>query len=231
LATGAVVNVSGQVVAQSGKTVAGSGLGTINLNGAGNPLIYNSVPGVTENINVQAGPAANQGEISVPGVVLVAFVNVPHIAVNGVAADNDTVTFTGTNNTDTYNINLAAAGTTADPVLTLLSSTGATLFTLDNYTGFPMLNVQGLSGADTFNVFTNTTAPGGGRQIFINEQLPGGKKKLTAVLNVFYVFPKPKIVHSTSTQDPDAGLVSLAYAAANYLIQFDGIPTVVIRKT
>ncbi len=230
-ATGAVVNVSGQVVAQNGKTVADSGLGTINLNGAGNQLVYNSVPGVTENINVQAGPAANQGEISVPGVVLVAFVNVPHIAVNGVATDNDTVTFTGTNNTDTYNINLSAAGTTADPVLNLLSSVGATLFTLDNFTGFPMLNVQGLSGADTFNVFTNTTAPGGGRQIFINEQLPAGKKKLTAVLNVFYVFPKPKIVHSTSTQDPDAGLVSLAYAAANYLIQFDGVPTVEIKKT
>jgi hypothetical protein len=224
------VSVSGQVVSQSGNTVAGSGLANINLNGSGNRLIYNGVPGVTENINVMASTTANQGQVSVPGVVLVTFVNVPLIAVNGQLADNDTVTFTGTNNQENYQINLAAAGTATDPVLKLQTTTGTTLLTLQNYTGFQTLNIFGMSGADTFNVFTAPTAPGGGRQIFIDEQLPAGKKKLTAVLNVFYVMPKPKIVHSTSTQDPDAGLVSLDYGTANFLIQFDGIPTVIIRK-
>jgi hypothetical protein len=225
------VSVSGQVVRQSGNTVAGSGLANINLNGAGNRLVYNGVVGVTENVNVMASSTANQGQISVPGVVLVTFVNVPLIAVNGNAADNDTVTFTGTSNTDVFQINLAAAGTAADPVLKFQTTTGTTLLTLQNYAGFTALNIEGLSGADTFNVYTAATAPGGGRQISINETLPAGKKKLTAVMNVFYVFPKPKIVHSTSTQDPDAGLVSLDYGTAFFLIQFDGIPTVTIRKT
>jgi hypothetical protein len=229
-AAGADVSVTGQVVSQSGKSVAGSGLANINLNGAGNRLIYNGVAGVTENINVMASTTANRGQVSVPGVTLVTFVNVPIIAVNGQLADGDTVTFTGTNNQEIYQINLAAAGTAADPVLKLQTTTGATLLTLQNYTGFQTLNIAGLSGADTFNVYTSPTAPGGGRQIFINEQLPAGKKKLTAVLNVFYVFPKPKIVHSTSTQDPDAGLVSLNYGTDSFLIQFDGIPTVTISK-
>jgi hypothetical protein len=229
-AAGADVSVSGQAVSQSGKTVVGSGLANINLNGAGNRLIYNGVAGVTENINVLASPTANQGQVSVPGVTLVTFVNAPALVVNGNPADNDTVTFTGTLATDTFQINLAAAGTAADPVLKLLDPTGTTLLTLQNYTGFPLLNIQGLSGGDTFNVFTGPTAPGGGRQIFINEQLPAGKKKLTAVLNVFYVAPRPKIVHSTSTQDPDAGLVSLNYGTASYLIQFDGILNVTIQK-
>jgi hypothetical protein len=229
-AAGADVIASGQVISQSGKTVVGSGLANFNLNGAGNRLIYNGVAGVTENINVMASPTANQGQVSVPGVTLVTFVNVPALVVNGNPADNDTVTFTGTLGTDTFQINLAAAGTAADPVLKLLDPTGTTLLTLQNYTGVPLLNILGLSGGDTFNVFTGPTAPGGGRQIFINEQLPAGKKKLTAVLNIFYVMPRPKIVHSTSTQDPDAGLVSLNYGTASFLIQFDGILNVTIQK-
>jgi hypothetical protein len=230
-ATAADVTVSGQVVSQGSNTVVGTGLANINLDGAGNRLIYNGVAGVTENINVLASPTANNGQVSVPGEVLVTFVNVPTIAVNGNAADNDTLGFTGTSNTDKFLINLAAAGTLTDQVLQLQNpATGTTLLMLENYTGFSTLNIFGQNGADTFNVYTNTTAPGGGRQILIDAGLPSGKRKLTSVLNVFYVMPKPKIVHSISTQDHDAGLVSLKYAAATYLIQYDEIETVTIQK-
>jgi len=113
------VSVSGQVVSQSGVTVAGTGLENINLNGASNRLIYNGVAGVTENINAIASPTANQGQLSVPGVTLVTFTNVPALVVNGNPADSDTLAFSGTNNNDTFKINLAAAGTAADPVLKL----------------------------------------------------------------------------------------------------------------
>jgi hypothetical protein len=212
--------------------VAGSGLANENLDGASDDLTYNGVAGVTENINVIASPTANQGQVSVPGVALWTFTNVPSIAVNSNPADKDTLTFTGTLATDIYQINLAAAVSDADPVLKLQTTTGTTLLTLRNYTGTPLLNISGLSGADTFNVYTAPTAPGGGRQISINEQLPAGKKRFTSVLNVFYDKPRPAITHSTSTQDPDAGLVSLNYGTgfAYYLIQFDGIPTVNISQ-
>src|SRR5262249_54493456 len=129
--------VSGQVVAQGGVTVAGSGLANINLNGSGNHLTYNGVPGVTENITISASPTANQGQISVPGEVLVTFVNVPALDANGNPADSDTLTFAGTNNDDTFQVNLAALGTAADPVLKLQSSAASLLLlTLTNYTGF-----------------------------------------------------------------------------------------------
>ena len=81
-----------------------------------------------------------------------------------------------------------------------------------------------------FNVYVAPTGPG--RQIFINGDIPSGKKKGTDVLHVFYAKPKPKIVHSTSTQDHDAGLVSLDYGAGLpfFLIQFDGIENVTIAQ-
>jgi len=229
---GTPITLSGQTLTQGAITVAGSGLANENLNDAGNDLTYNGVAGVTENINVIASPTTKQGQVSVPGVALWTFTNVPSIAVNCNSADNDTLTFTGTLATDIYQINLAAAGSDADPVLQLQTTTGTTLLTLRNYTGTPLLNISGLSGADTFNVYTAPIAPGGGRQISINEQLPAGKKKFTSVLNVFWLKSKPAITHSTSTQDPDAGLVSLNYGTsfASYLIQFDGIMTVNISQ-
>jgi hypothetical protein len=225
--------LSGQVVTQGGKTVAGSGLANENLNGALNDLTYNSVGSVTENINVIASPTAKQGQVSSPGVALWSFTNVPIVYVNNAnAADSDTVTFTGTNNSNTWHINLAAAGTDADPVLKLQDAAAVnTLLTLGNYTGFQALNIAGLSGADAFNVFVSpvTTIPG--RQLFIDAE-PATGKKLTNVMTVFYAKPRPKIVHTTSTQDPDQGLVSADYGTGqgSFLIQFDGIPKVDIQQ-
>jgi hypothetical protein len=230
------INVSGQVVSQGGVTVAGSGLENINLNGASNRLIYNGVAGVTENINVMASPTANQGLLSVPGVTQVTFVNVPAFVVNGNPADSDTLTFSGTNNNDTFNINLAAAGTANDPVLQLQSSGSSTLLlSLQNYTGFTTLDVKGLDGSDTFNVFTGPSAPPdpnlpGGRNLFVDGTLPGGKKKGTDVLHVFYVSPRPKIVQTVATQNHTSGQISLDYGTANYLVGYAGIENVTISK-
>ena len=50
------------------------------------------------------------------------------------------------------------------------------------------------------------------------------------MLNVFYVMPKPKIVHSTSTQNPASGLVSLNYGTSTDLIQYDGFENVTIKQ-
>ena len=71
------MDIRGQSITQSGKTVAGVSLQNINLNGANNDLIYDSLPGVTENINVIASTTAKQGQVSIPGVALWSFTNVP----------------------------------------------------------------------------------------------------------------------------------------------------------
>src|SRR5262249_25415291 len=171
------LNVSGQTSVQSGKTVAGTSLQNINLNGAGDDLIYTSVVGVTEAINIIASPTAGQGQISSPGVALWSFTNVPIINnVIGQTADNDTLAFTGTNNSDIFQVHweVGATPNAAPPVLTLLDSTGAnTLLRLTNYsTVFQTLTINGLAGNDVFNVYVAPTGPG--RQIFINGDAPAG---------------------------------------------------------
>src|SRR5262249_3076105 len=200
-AASSALSVSGQTITQGGKKVAGTSLQNINLNGAGNDLNYNAVSGVTEAINIIASPAAGQGQVSIPNVALWTFTAVPVVYVNGNAADNDTLTFTGTNNSDVFQINLNAAGTDAAPVLQLQDPAAHALLTLGNYTGFGTLKVYGLDGADTYNVYTGPTVS---RNLYINGNLPSGKKKLTNLMNVFYVMPRPKIVQSTSTQNPSS---------------------------
>ena len=227
---GTPITLSGQTLTQGAITVAGSGLANENLNDAGNDLTYNGVAGVTENINVIASPTANAGRVSVPGVVLVTFTNVPRLDFNGNPGENDTLSFTGTDNDDVFQIHLDAAGTDGDPILILQTTVGATLLTLRNYTGFAsnVLSVYGLDGADTFNVYTSARGPS--RNLFLDGGPPSGKKKSTDKLNIFYEAPRPRIIQSTEQQDPDAGLVDLDYGTARVLIQYDDIEDVTIAK-
>ena len=120
--------ISGQVVSLGGETINSSGIEDIRLDalGGNDRITYNGVSGVTENITVSSSGTAGGGQMSVPGVTLVNFSSVERIVVNGnVHGDpdrDDTLTFAGTNAVDTFKINLAAAGTPADPVLTLQNS-------------------------------------------------------------------------------------------------------------
>jgi hypothetical protein len=187
----------------------------------------NGVSGVSEDITVSSSGVAGGGQLSVPGETLVIFSGVEQIDVNGNTTETDTLTFAGTNKDDTFQINLAAAGTNTDPILQLQNSLG-TLLTLRNYTSFDTLRVLGLDGADTFNV---TVAPSDtSRNLFVDGGPSAGKKKSTDDLNIIYNPPKPKIIRSAATQNPDAGLVDLDYGTARFLVQYDDIEQVVIRK-
>ena len=228
-ATSSALALSGQKVTQGGKSVIGTSLQNINLNAANNDLTYNYVSGVTEAVNVISSPTAGLGQISIPNVALWSFNSVPVVYVNGNTATNDTLTFTGTSNSDIFNANLNVQGTDSLPVLQLTDSTAKTLLKLGNYTGFSQLNIYGVDGADTFNVYT-AASPTYSRNLYINGSIPSGKKKLTNVLNVFYTGSKPKIVQSAATQNPSSGLVSLDYGSSKDLIQYDGIQNVTIRK-
>jgi hypothetical protein len=233
------INISGQVVTLGGRIIKGSGIEAINLDALGgdDSITYNGVSGVTENITVSSSGVEGGGQISVPGVTLVNFKDVKWIDVNGntpTPTETDTLTFAGTNAVDTFAINLAAAGTTADPILQLQNATGTTtLLTLRNYTNFNTLNVLGLDGTDTFNVTTaaSTDPTFTGRNLFVDGGLPSGKKKSTDNLNVFYKAPRPAIIHSVATQNPDAGIVDLNYGTARFVVQYSDVEQVVIRKS
>jgi hypothetical protein len=84
-----------------------------------------------------------------------------------------------------------------------------------------------LDGADVINVYTG---PAIGRSLFIDAGIPTAKKKLTDKLNVIYVMPKPRIVHSTATQLPRSGLVDLNYGTSRTLVQYAEVEDVIIRR-
>ena len=100
---------------------------------------------------------------------------------------------------------------------------------MENYTNFNTLRVLGLEGSDTFNVTTANAT--NSRNLFVDGGQPSGKKKSTDNLNVIYTPPRPHIIHSAATQDPDAGIVDLDYGTARFVVQYDDIEQVVIRRS
>ncbi len=217
--------ISGQVVSLGGVTINGSGVEDIRLDALGGDdlVTYTGVSGVTENITVSSSGVAGGGQLSVPGVTLVDFSGVERIDVIGNTTEADTLTFAGTNAADRFEIDLAAAGTDAEPILQLWNGSTTPLLTLRNYTNFDTLNVQGLGGEDTFNVYTRDTIS---RNLFVDGGTPSGKKKATDNLNIFYTPPRPTITQSAATQDPDAGIVTLQYDTARFVVQYDDIEQV-----
>jgi hypothetical protein len=196
-------------------------------------ITYNGLSGVSENITVSSSGVVGGGQISVPGVTLVDFTGVELVKVNGNApgpTETDTVTFAGTNAADIFQIHLEAAGTgISDAILRLQTTLGNTLLNFDyNSTNLNTLNVKGLDGNDTFNVYTAATGPS--RNLFIDGGSPTGKKKSTDNLNVFYTPPRPRIIQSAATQNPDAGLVDLNYGTARFVVQYDDIEQVTVSK-
>jgi hypothetical protein len=227
------ITVSGQSVSLGTRSVNGSGIEGIALDATtgADEIVYNGVSGMTENITVSSSGVAGGGQISVPGVTLVDFSGVESIVVNGntpTLTETDTLTFTGTNAVDVFNIKLHAAGTTNDPVLKLQSPTAGLLLTLRNYTNFNTLRINGLDGADTFNVYTQDA--GVDRSIFIDGGAPTAKKKSTDNLNVYYWSARPRIIHSTATQNPGSGLVDLLYPLRHFIVQYADMEQVVIAK-
>jgi hemolysin type calcium-binding protein len=212
-------------------TLAGVEDSQLNALAGSDVLVYNGVPGIVESIRLAASGAAGGGQLNVPGVVQITFTNLERVDVNGntgASGDEDTLTFAGTNAADVFQIDLAAAGTDADPIAELQDGAGTTLLTLRNYTNFATLRVEGLEGGDTFNVFTDATGPN--RNLFVDGGLPAGKKKQTDQLNIFYTPPRPHIIQSAATQEPEAGLVDLDYGTARYVVQYDGMEDFVIRR-
>lgn len=230
--------ISGQSVSLGGRTVQSSGIEDIRLNALGgtDEITYNALSNVTENITISASTIAGSGQLSVQGVALYDFQSVESFAANGNSGPNgaDTLTFAGTTANDLFQIHLAATGTPTDPILQLQDSTGTnTLLTLRSYTGFNTLNVLGLDGEDTFNVYvsgTNALGTAPSRNLFIDGGTPTGKKKSTDNLNLIYTSPRPSIISSTATQNPTSGLIDVNYGAARFLVQYADIEQVVIRK-
>ncbi len=235
------ISLSGQTIVLGGITVNGTGVEDIRLDAQGgtDQITYNGVVGVSEDIELNAAPVANSGELLVEGVASYNFSNAELFDVHGndgAAGDTDTLTFAGTNNRDLFEITLDAAGDSSDPVLQLLDESGTTTqLTLLNYTQFTTLNIKGRDEADVFNVYTGSAL---GRQISIDGGLPAGKRRkrpadATDVLNVFWAKEprRPSITHNAETQNQNSGLIDLVYAnGTRSVIQYDNMEKINIER-
>lgn len=225
--------LSGQNVTAGARLVSSSGMENINLamGGGSDTLTYDGLFGVQDAVNVTGSTTAGNGQIGVAGIANYIFSSAEIIFANGQNDDGDTLKITGTNNPDTFNIDTRVGpggGSAANPVLKLEStSPSSLLLTLADYTGFAVLKVDGLDGADNFNVYTGPT---GGRTLFLDGGIPTAKKKLTDKLKVYYEGKRPRIVHSTATQNPGSGLVDLDYTTSRTLVQYADMEEVVITK-
>jgi hypothetical protein len=222
--------LSGQNFTAGSVNVNGTGLENINLGllGGADTLTYNGVLGVTDDVQVIASTTAGNGQIKIAGLAQYTFTGGEFILANGNVDEPDTLTFIGTNNPDTFRIDTnVPVGSVGSPVLKLTNAAAATLLTLVDYTGFNTLNVLGLDGADRFNVYTG---PVYGRDLFLDGGTPTAKKKLTDKLYVYYVMPRPHIVHSTAIQGPRTGLVELDYGTSETFVKYAEMEDVIITK-
>jgi hypothetical protein len=83
------------------------------------------------------------------------------------------------------------------------------------------LRIPGRSSAapgDGFRAVRGSGDLSPSRNLFVDGGLPTGKKKSTDNLNFFYTPPRPRIIQSVATQDPDAGLVDLNDGTARFVV-------------
>jgi len=111
-----------------------------------------------------------------------------------------------TNAVDTFNIYLAATGTSGDSILRLQN--GTTLLTLSIRSMSPPRPAARAAICSWTAVCPRTDN-----------------------LDVFYTSPRPGIIQSVATQNPDAGIVDLDYGTARFVVQYNDVEQVVIRKS
>jgi len=226
-----IIDVSGASVAIKGRhTVNYNGVQALTVNGEAGSDTFNVTPSATTAIFIDGGPPIGNGDvlfvISPSGLAnffpgpqpdqgsYVVFGDQPvsftHIEASLVVLPSDPP--------DTATINLAAAGTVADPISQLQNGSGSTLSTLRNYTNVNPVNALGLDGGDTS--YVTAAASGASRNLFVGGGRSSGKVQSTDDLNVFHTPPRPRIISSTATQDPDDGLVDAGHGMGDFLAQY-----------
>lgn len=140
---------------------------TVNGMGGNDQLILNGTAGINDSFVLRPSSTAYAGKVSLNPFTPIACEQVEMFTVQGNPGEQDTLQINGQTEpnligggafTDWFTINLAAAGTTADPFCTLRDSSGHTMLTLTDYEGVADPKVMGLLGADIFDVYAAATA-------------------------------------------------------------------------
>ncbi len=181
--------------------------------GAGqNALSVNVVaPGIANDFKVLASSTPGAGEVVDVGTGLtVNFGGIVNVGL-GTVGTNDSATLSATERPDTVQVNLSAAGTLDDPLVRLQDDLGRGLLTLTDVTGFPILHVDMLGGADTINVRTGSSQS---RDLVVDGGLPDtgiAPGPDNGDMLVVTDGSGGAVVQSVSGTAPGSGLVSVSY--------------------
>jgi hypothetical protein len=173
--------------------------------------------GTDESFILRPSTTANAGRVTRSPFGPVAYDSVEEMSVEGNPADHDTLqvngqtqanAFFGGAQFDGFNVNMDAAGTSADPFLVLHNGGGETMLTLTDFqnVGTPWIN--GLLGTDVFDVRASAAGPQSRRVRLDGGLQPFGLKGDS--VRVHYV--KEGATVTSVPSGPKSGKISVAYA-------------------
>lgn len=152
----------------------------------------------------------------------VLLLGVPRVRVAGNQSDDDALTVFGSDQQDTFDISMGAAGTIRNPVLVLQPSTGHDPLVLFDFVRVRVPSFIGLNGADTFDVSIEDAGPEDGRSIRIDGGEPFFLSRVSDVLAVGYA--QTANVNHKPIGD-GSGAVDALFASREFSIEYDGIET------
>jgi hypothetical protein len=118
---------------------------------------------------------------------------------------------------DVFNINLAATGTSKDPVFSLRDAGNVEYLRLLDFTGLSEVHFNGLGGNDTFNVRIKPTQNSPGRFVYLHGN---GNALAGDTINVYYTAPS---YYFWTYDGLGGGTVDIDYPNQSYGLEFDGM--------
>lgn len=188
-------------------------------------LTLRGTAGTNEAFQLWPSTTPNAGTAKPNPYTAITYESVEEMQVEGNAGDVDTLQVNGQTTAgvlgggvyhDRFNINLGAAGTSKDPVLVLGNDLGQTLLTLTDWRQVSAPKINGLLGADIFNVQVLATGTQS-RHV----QLDGGGQPFGLKgdqLNVSYVERGAKVTRIPTS--PKSGKISIDYTALVFAIEY-----------
>jgi CubicO group peptidase (beta-lactamase class C family) len=188
-------------------------------------LSVRGVEGTDEVFIIQPSQIANQGSVLIFPYAPVRYFGVEQFRVDANPADQDILLVEGQRHStfgtslydDVFNINLAAAGTSKDPVLTLRDAANVEYLRLLDFTGLSEVHIDGLGGNDTFNVTIKPVRSSVSRFVYLH----GNGNALTGdTINVYYAAPS---YYFWTYDGLGGGTVDIDYTNQSYGLEFDGM--------
>lgn len=187
-ATGDTLTIGAGSLASDAETLAVDGLGGTDR------LELWGVQSIDEMFGIFPSTTPNQGRVTRTSSASLNYANVEELFAAGNLAEGDSLLVNGSTDpaaimggaaNDRFNIQLDAAGTSASPVLRLYQGKMTLLLTLVDFQNLGVPTIDGLLGADTFNVWVQPDTASASRQIRIDGGGEPGGSQIDR-LKVFY---------------------------------------------